>query len=163
VDSKQILAMGYSIGGGVASELTRHRPVRALILLSTYSSIADIARRYGIPKFLVRFPYDNVARVREFTGPIFIEHGQHDEVIPYALSQRVAAAAPHADFVTLDCGHADCHFDSSIFAQRRPEWLAAKGLGIEDGGQPAIGLEGFAKIYVGKYRLRHFYLLTPCA
>jgi uncharacterized protein len=128
IDSHQILAMGYSMGGGAAGELTRHRPVRALILLSTYSSLADIAGRYGLPDFLVRFPYDNIARVREFAGPIFIEHGRRDEVIPYALGRRLADAAPHAEFITLECGHADCQFDRSVFAERLPQWLAANGI-----------------------------------
>jgi fermentation-respiration switch protein FrsA (DUF1100 family) len=125
VDPTQIVAMGYSIGGGPAAEMTRRRTVAALVLLSTFTSIAEIGRQYALPSFLVRFPYDNIARVREFHGPIFIEHGRRDEVIPFGLGRRLADAAPAAEFLALDCGHADCRFDQSVFARRLPEWLDA--------------------------------------
>jgi fermentation-respiration switch protein FrsA (DUF1100 family) len=128
VDPKSILAMGYSIGGGAATELTGQRPVRALILLSTFTTMQDIVHRYGLPGFLIRYPYDNLARVRAFAGPVFIEHGRRDGVIPFAWGRQVAAAAQHGDFVALDCGHANCHFDRNVFAQRLPQWLAANGI-----------------------------------
>ena len=125
VDRSRIVAMGYSIGGGAAGELTRHRPVRALILLSTYTSIEDMAHRYLLPGFLVRYPFDNVARVREYGGPVFFEHGKNDGVIPFELGQKLARTKPAAEFVALDCGHDTCHFDQTLFAARIPVWLNA--------------------------------------
>lgn len=128
VDPQRIVAMGYSIGGGVVAELTRRRPVRAMILLSTYTSLEDIAHRYLLPGFLLRYPYDTLARLKDFSGPVFIEHGRRDAVIPFAMGQRLASAVERAEFVALDCGHDDCHFDRSLFAERIPAWLAAQGL-----------------------------------
>lgn len=125
VNPQRMVAMGYSIGGGPAADMTRRRNVAALALLSTYTSITDIAWKYALPPFLVRFPYDNVARVAEFKGAVFLEHGRHDEVIPFAHGQRLAEAAPRAEFFAQDCGHADCRFDQTVFAQRLPAWLAA--------------------------------------
>jgi uncharacterized protein len=128
VDKSRVVAMGYSIGGGAASELTRHRSVRALVLLSTFTSIADIAHRYALPASLVRYPFDNLARVQEFSGPMFFEHGKHDHVIPFAMGQKLAKSRPESEFVALDCGHDDCHFDRNLFSDRVPAWLAAKGV-----------------------------------
>jgi fermentation-respiration switch protein FrsA (DUF1100 family) len=128
IDPARIVAMGYSIGGGPAAELTARRPARALVLLSTYSSLADLAHRYLLPAFLLRFGYDNVARVRAFDGPVFVEHGRRDEVIPYRFGARLAAARPGIEFLAQDCGHADCRFDRSVFAARLPDWLAANGV-----------------------------------
>jgi len=128
IDKSRIVAMGYSIGGGAASELTRHRSVRALILLSTYTSIEDMAHRYMLPGFLVRYPFDNVARVREYNGPVFFEHGKHDQVIPFASGQRLARSKPGSEFVALDCGHDTCHFDRTLFVERIPAWLTANGV-----------------------------------
>lgn len=125
VDAKRMVAVGYSIGGGPAAELTRHHDVHALVLLSTYSSMKDIAHRYALPAFVVRYPYDNVARVRAFKGPVFVEHGRRDEVIPFELGQRLADARPDVTWFPQDCRHADCAFDRSVFAGRLPEWLAA--------------------------------------
>jgi len=128
IDSQRIVAMGYSVGGGVAAELTRLRPLNALILLSTFSSLEEMAHRYLLPAFLLRYPYDNYARVREFNGPVLIEHGTADAVIPFAMGQRLAAASKHVDFVALDCRHDDCDFQQALFAERLPRWLTEKGL-----------------------------------
>jgi pimeloyl-ACP methyl ester carboxylesterase len=128
VDPQRIIAMGYSIGGGVASELTRQRSVRALVLLSTYTSIMDMTHRYALPGFLLHYPFDNLARLREYQGPVFIEHGREDRIISFWMGQRLAQANPQAEFVALDCGHADCHFDHSLFAERIPMWLTSHNL-----------------------------------
>ena len=124
VDSQRIVAMGYSMGGGAAAELSARRPVHALILLSTYTSLADIARRYAMPDFLVRFPFDPLRRVREFVGPVFVEHGRHDEVIPFEMGRTLGQTLKEGEFVPLDCGHADCHFDRALFGEKIPAWLA---------------------------------------
>ena len=128
IDPQRIIAMGYSIGGAAAGELTRRRQPRALILLSTFTSLEDIAHRYLLPGFLLHYPYDTLARVREFTGSVFVEHGRGDKVIPFGMGERLAATSKHAEFAALDCGHDDCHFDRSLFAERIPAWLAAQGL-----------------------------------
>lgn len=128
IDKSRIIAMGYSMGGGAASELTHDRSVRALVLLSTYTSIEDIAHRYMLPGFLVRYPFDNVARLHEYTGPVFLEHGKRDRVIPFVMGQKLAQSKPGSEFITLDCGHDDCHFDRSVFSARLPAWLAANGI-----------------------------------
>jgi pimeloyl-ACP methyl ester carboxylesterase len=128
VDPARIVAMGYSIGGGGAGELTRSRPVRALVLMSTYTSIEDMAHRLFLPGILVRYPFDNRARVREFAGPVFLEHGRRDNVIPFAMGQELARTKPGSEFVALDCGHDNCQFDHSLFASRLPTWLAANGV-----------------------------------
>jgi pimeloyl-ACP methyl ester carboxylesterase len=125
IDPQRIVVMGYSIGGGIAGELTRRRPVGALILLSTYTSLEDIAHNYLLPGFLLRYPYDTLARVKEFSGPVFVEHGRRDRVIPFAMGQRLAAASKRAQFVAFDRGH---DLDRSLFAERVPAWLASQGL-----------------------------------
>ena len=128
VDKSRIVSMGYSVGGGAAGELTRHRSVRALVLLSAFTSISDMAHRYALPDFLVRYPFDNVRRVQEFAGPVFLEHGKRDHVIPFAMGQKLATSKAGSEFVALDCGHDDCHFDRSLFSDRLPAWFAANGV-----------------------------------
>ena len=128
IDSQRIVAMGYSIGGGVAGELTHLRSVRALILLSTFTSLEEMAHRHLLPGFLLQFPYDNLARVGEFAGPMFVAHGTDDNVIPFAMGKRLAAAAKHNNFIVLDCRHNDCDFGDALFTERIPEWLVRQGL-----------------------------------
>src|SRR5439155_16972815 len=101
VDPQRIVAMGVSIGGGPACELALSRPVRALVLLSTFTSIDEFARAFWLPPFLARDRFDNRARVSAFAGPVLVLHGRHDELIPFAHGQALAAAAKHAQFVAL--------------------------------------------------------------
>ena len=108
VDGARIVAYGRSMGGGAASDLTRDRPVSALVLQSTFSSIADVARSMLVPGFLVRDRFDNVAAVREYEGPVLLMHGLEDEVLPYRHAERIAAVRPGLDVTRIACGHNDC-------------------------------------------------------
>src|SRR5262249_19220688 len=108
VDPKRIVAYGRSLGGGAATALAKRKPVAALILESTFTSIRPMAARFRAPAFLIRDPFDNLETVRHFTGPLLILHGTHDEVIPVEHARELAAAAPQSELRLLDCGHNDC-------------------------------------------------------
>jgi pimeloyl-ACP methyl ester carboxylesterase len=87
-----------------------------------------IAWRYALPSFLVTFPYDNLTRVKEFGGPVLVVHGRRDGVIPFAAGQYLAAAAKQAQFVPLECGHADCDSMRVIYDGKVPDALTAWGI-----------------------------------
>ena len=108
VDPGRIVAYGRSVGGGAACQLAARRPVAALILESTFTSVRSFARRFGAPGFLVRDPFDNLAVVREYRGPMLLLHGSRDDIIVPGHSQALAAAARHAELHLLPCGHNDC-------------------------------------------------------
>ena len=108
VDPTRIIAYGRSVGGGAAAALADERPVAAMILESTFSSVAVFARRFGAPSLLVRDRFDNLAVVRRFTRPLLILHGEHDEVIPVAQGRALHAAQPASELLLLPCGHNDC-------------------------------------------------------
>lgn len=108
VDPRRIVAYGRSIGGGAASDLSRDRPVGALVLQSTFSSAAAMAREAFLPGFLVLDRFDNGAAVAGFSGPVLLMHGPEDEVIEYAHAERLAALRSGLEITQLDCGHNDC-------------------------------------------------------
>jgi uncharacterized protein len=108
VDPKRIVAYGRSLGGGAACALAQRKPVAALILESTFTSVRAFASGYRTPGFLVRDPFDNLATVRQFKGPLLIVHGTRDEVIPVQQARDLAAAAPQSELHLLECGHNDC-------------------------------------------------------
>ena len=106
VDPERVVLHGRSMGGGIASELAAERPAAAaLILESTYSSIADIAAALWVPRSSIRDNWDVTAAIRAYPGPVMIFHSEEDEVIPHALSQRNLAARPDATYVSLPVGH----------------------------------------------------------
>jgi len=128
VDATRMVAIGYSIGGGPAAALSRDRSVRALVLISTFDSMGAMAWRHALPSFLVAFPYDNLARVSEFGGPVLVVHGRGDRVIPFAAGQHLAAASKQARFVPLDCGHDNCDPMHVIYDGNVPDALSAWGI-----------------------------------
>ena len=108
IDADRIIAYGWSLGGGVAGDLALDRPVRALVLQSTFSSARAIARANLVPGFLVRDRFDNRRAVSDFSGPVLLMHGIRDDVIPYAHAETLAAAREELDITELDCAHNDC-------------------------------------------------------
>ena len=108
VDAERIVAHGRSLGGGVAGDLALNRPVRALVLQSTFSSASAFARENFVPGFLVRDRFDNRRAVSDFSGPVLLLHGVRDDVIPYAHAEALAAAREGLDIIEMDCAHNDC-------------------------------------------------------
>jgi pimeloyl-ACP methyl ester carboxylesterase len=115
IDPDRIILFGRSLGGGAVCALASKRPTKALILMSTFTSVRSFAIRYLVPKFLVRDPFDNLEVVSNYKGPILILHGKHDGIIPYKHGMKLHNAAPHSKFITYDAGHNDCPPDWRIF------------------------------------------------
>jgi fermentation-respiration switch protein FrsA (DUF1100 family) len=108
VDRGRIFVHGRSLGGGPACALARERPVAALILESTFTSLRPFFRPYGLVGPLVLDPFDNVESVEQFEGPLLVLHGERDEIIPVAHGRELASRARAAELHVLDCGHNDC-------------------------------------------------------
>jgi len=108
VDAHEIVAYGRSLGTGPASRLAADRPIAGLILESGFTSVRPLAARFLIPGFLVRDPFDNVTALEHYRGPLLVLHGRHDDVIPFAHGEALAAGVPGSTFVAMDCGHNDC-------------------------------------------------------
>jgi hypothetical protein len=124
IDAQRIVAYGRSVGSGAACALARERPVAALVLESAFTSVHRMARRYGLPRLLVRDPFDNLAVVRQFPRPVLILHGEADEIIPVSHAHALHQAARSATLHLLPCGHNDCPRPWSLVRQ----FLADHGL-----------------------------------
>jgi hypothetical protein len=96
-DHPRIIAYGRSLGGGVATQLALDKPVDAVILENTFTSIPDMARKMypGIPLHLIcRDRYDNKKKMAHLTVPLLIAHSPEDTLIPFDMSQELLALAP---------------------------------------------------------------------
>ncbi len=107
VDSERIVFHGRSLGGGVVCALSRKRPPAALVLSSTFTSIADMAVRFFFPPFLMRDRFDNLSALRGYDGPVLLLHGREDRLIPPAHAARLKANAQDAELVLLPGDHND--------------------------------------------------------
>jgi len=91
-----IIALGKSLGGGVASELALRETVGGLILQNTFTSIADVGAELfpWLPvRWLNRIKYNTLAKLPRINVPVLVAHSREDEVIAFHHGQKNFAAA----------------------------------------------------------------------
>jgi len=132
---ESVVAYGRSLGGGAAADLATDRPVGALVLQSTFTSTAAMARAMLLPGFLVRDRFDNRSVVASFQGPVLLMHGPADDVIPYVHAQGLASAREGLEVVDIDCAHNDCGPQWPFIMTTLTSFLAGNGLL----GEPSAG------------------------
>jgi pimeloyl-ACP methyl ester carboxylesterase len=85
--------MGRSLGTGVAVQVAAKRLVKAMVLVSPYDSIAEVAAATypWLPvRWLVRHPFDSMAHAAAIKVPALIVTGSADTLIRPAHSKRLA-------------------------------------------------------------------------
>ena len=128
VDRTRIFGYGQSLGGGAICLLARDRPLRALILQSTFTALDAFVGRYWAPSFLLRDHFNNLALVRNFSGPLLVIHGRKDPLIPWQEGRELASASPHSTFKLYDCEHVCWDPERLPFWQDATPFLAAAGI-----------------------------------
>lgn len=108
VDPQRVVGYGRSLGGGAVCGLAAQRPLAALVLESTFTSLVPLAAGLLVPPPLVLDRYDNRAVVARFPRPILLLHGARDTIIPASHARGLHDAAPDARLHLLPCGHNDC-------------------------------------------------------
>jgi fermentation-respiration switch protein FrsA (DUF1100 family) len=112
IPGAQVVLYGGSLGGGIATELATRHPHRALVLVSAFTSVPDMAERmYRIfpTRWLVRNQFNNRAKLRTVEGPVFVAHSPVDHMIPFDHGKALydAAPGPKEFFSMEDRGHSD--------------------------------------------------------
>ena len=92
----QIILLGKSLGGGVASELALREPVGGLILQSTFTSIPDLGSELfpWLPvRRLHRIHYNTMEKLPRLRVPLLVAHSLGDDLIGFHHAERNYAAA----------------------------------------------------------------------
>lgn len=95
--AERIVLFGESLGGGVAVELAIAQPHAALVLMATFTSIPDLAQEmfpFVPARWLCRTRFDNLSKLRHYTGPLLLIHGENDTLVPPDHSRRLFEACP---------------------------------------------------------------------
>ena len=120
---ERIMLLGRSLGASVAVEIARGRPLRAVILVTPFTSGQEMGRRMGLGPLarLAGNAFDSLSKVNELRAPLQVVHGTADEVVPFSMGQRLYAAAPEPkQFAAVQDG---LHNDLEI-ATATPYWNA---------------------------------------
>lgn len=122
--------VGHSLGTGTASQMALEVAPAALILLAPFTSLPDAAAG-AMPvvpvRWLVRGQFENIAKVPGLELPVLIMHGTADEVVPFALGERLAKASPRATFRAVPGAGHMISMEPEI-QDAQIAWLAAQGL-----------------------------------
>lgn len=97
LDSTEVILVGMSLGGGVATHLAATKGCKALVLQKTFSSLPDVAAsKYPIfpVQFLMQNRFDSATAIKQYHGPLFQAHGDRDRVIPVRFGEKLFASKP---------------------------------------------------------------------
>jgi fermentation-respiration switch protein FrsA (DUF1100 family) len=109
VRPEDVVLYGRSLGGAVAVGLASEHPVRGLILERTFAELTETAA-YHFPwlpvRWIMKNKFPSVERIATYRGPLLQSHGTNDEVVPFAMGQKLfeAAATPNKRFFVVDGG-----------------------------------------------------------
>lgn len=93
---RKIIVLGESLGGGVATELAAREPVGGLVLMSSFTCVADVGRELfpWLPvKWINTIKYDTCGKLPRIHVPLLILHSRSDALMPFHHAQRNFAAA----------------------------------------------------------------------
>jgi pimeloyl-ACP methyl ester carboxylesterase len=96
VPPERVTFYGESLGGGVATEMARRYPCRALVLVKTFTSLPAAAKRHypWLPvHWLMSNRFDNLAKLPAVRCPVFVASASEDRVVPFAHGEALFAAA----------------------------------------------------------------------
>jgi pimeloyl-ACP methyl ester carboxylesterase len=98
-----IMAIGRSLGSGVAIQLASTRPVTRLVLVTPYASIEELASQqfpYFPVRWLLRDRYESWRYAPQIDVPTLLIVAERDEIIPRASSEALLSHFA-ADVATL--------------------------------------------------------------
>ncbi len=98
VKPDDVIVLGSSLGGGVATHIASTKGCKALVLQRTFDSLVNVAaKKYPIfpVRFLIQNRYDSLAALKKYTGPVFQSHGTADRVVPIDHGRKLFQATTH--------------------------------------------------------------------
>jgi len=121
-DSRRIVAMGRSLGSGVAVYLAAERQLAGVILVTPYDSLRAVAQRHyplAPVALLLRHNFDSIGRAPHISAPVLMLAAGRDSVVPIgharALFSKWAGPSTWREFA--DAGHNDLEADPDYWKE----------------------------------------------
>lgn len=132
VDENDLIVFGKSLGGPVATEVSKNRNVRGVVLESTFRSIPEVSRKLlpmmPIGAMLTSELFESAKRMKDITAPVLIIHGTADELIPVYEGKALYELAnePKELYLVKGAGHNDVSFSAGrAYKERLKSWIDA--------------------------------------
>ncbi len=90
-NSQEIIIIGYSIGTGLATYLASNQNCKALILQAPFYNFNEFSKNHVpyFPDFLKKFEFKTNENIVKIKSPIYIFHGNNDQLIPFENSLKL--------------------------------------------------------------------------
>jgi pimeloyl-ACP methyl ester carboxylesterase len=108
IGNERVRVFGWSLGSGVAAEMAARGHGTKLTLVSPFTSVTDMGKRFApfLPVSLImKHRLDTIGKASKIKQPTLVIHGDADELIPFAMGEKVAAALPNAKLIRVARGH----------------------------------------------------------
>jgi len=117
----KIIVLGYSVGTGLATKVASTNKPKLLILQAPYYSLTDVMKHTYpiIPTYILKYKFETYKYIRYCKMPIFIFHGNQDEVIYYKSSIKLRQLMKKTD--TLITLHGQGHNGMTYNQEYRQE------------------------------------------
>lgn len=96
IDPKNIIIWGRSVGGAAAIYLAQGKDIKALIIESSFYSLADIGKKHFpfLPiDEMLRFKFNNGEIIQNVHAPLLFVHSTKDDIIPFSQGEMLYSRA----------------------------------------------------------------------
>jgi dienelactone hydrolase len=113
-DPAKVIAVGFSIGSGIAVRVARERPIDGVILVTPFDTLEQLARQHDVwlpVGLLLRHHMYPLHELREVTALVALIAAEQDTIIPQQRTAplRNAARTMIMDQAISGAGHNDAY------------------------------------------------------
>jgi fermentation-respiration switch protein FrsA (DUF1100 family) len=120
VSADKIVVMGRSLGSGVATHIAANRPVRSVVLVTPYDSMAAVGQghyRFLPVRLLLKHKFPSDEWAPKISAPVLIVAAEWDNIVPPAHAKRLFDVwkGPKQIHVLQRVGHNDIERDERYY------------------------------------------------
>lgn len=121
-DPARIVAIGRSLGSGVAVYLAAARPLAGVVLVTPYDSLRAVAQRhypFAPVALLLKHNFDSIGRAPRILAPVLMLAARRDIVVPVSHAQTLFSkwAGPKTWREFGEAGHNDLDADPEYWKE----------------------------------------------
>lgn len=114
LETDRVIAVGFSIGSGVATHLASHRPLAGLILVTPFDSLEALVHEHypWVPAgWLLRHHMYPAEELRNATTPVAVIAAERDRIVPPRRTEALRQVVPALVFdrTIADANHNDLY------------------------------------------------------
>jgi pimeloyl-ACP methyl ester carboxylesterase len=95
---------GWSLGSGVATEMMKDKLGSKMLIVSSFTSVPDVAHQKFIKVltyFFITDRFSNKQKAKLIMEPVLLIHGTKDRFIPYEMSVKLNKLFPNSELISI--------------------------------------------------------------